>query len=122
MLDRTFVKYINSSTLFMQTISLNFIVPANWTELSDKQLRFVYQLIDDEFNSDKLKTLFLLKWSNLKNGMSARQRFRSYQRSQYPFRADSVDLRRAASAFRLAHFSVDCAWPYLQNQSLRVHS
>ena len=50
----------------MQTISLNLIVPERWEDLSDKQLRFVYQLIADEFNSDELKTLCLLKWSNLK--------------------------------------------------------
>ncbi|MCH5326932.1 MAG: hypothetical protein J1E29_06990 [Duncaniella sp.] len=50
----------------MQTISLNLIVPERWEDLSDKQLRYVYQLIADEFNSDELKTLCLLKWSNLK--------------------------------------------------------
>ena len=50
----------------MHTISLNLIVPERWEDLSDKQLRFVYQLIADEFNSDELKPLCLLKWSNLK--------------------------------------------------------
>ena len=29
----------------MQTISINFLVPQGWHELSDKQLRYVYQLV-----------------------------------------------------------------------------
>jgi len=33
----------------MQTISINFIVPHGWYELSDKQLRYVYQLLADNF-------------------------------------------------------------------------
>lgn len=50
----------------MQTISINLIVPERWSDLSDKQLRYVYQLIADEFNSDEIKVLCLLQWSNLK--------------------------------------------------------
>lgn len=50
----------------MQTISINFIVPQGWHELSDKQLRFVYQLLADEFASDEVKTLCLLQWSGTK--------------------------------------------------------
>lgn len=50
----------------MQTISINFIVPGGWHELSDKQLRYVYQLIASEHNADEIKTLFLLKWSGTK--------------------------------------------------------
>lgn len=50
----------------MQTISINFIVPQGWHELSDKQLRFVYQLLADNFATDEVKTLFLLKWSGTK--------------------------------------------------------
>ena len=41
-------------------------MPESWENLSDKQLRYVYQLIAEEFNSDELKTLCLLRWSNLK--------------------------------------------------------
>ena len=33
----------------MHTISINFIVPQGWHELSDKQLRYVYQLLADDF-------------------------------------------------------------------------
>ncbi len=71
----------------MQTISINFIVPQGWHELSDKQLRYVYELIDDNFATDdkscqreqsqarleyaecsrfcweEIKTLCLLRWN-----------------------------------------------------------
>lgn len=50
----------------MQTISINFIVPQGWHELSDKQLRYVYQLIAGDFATDEMKTLCLLKWSGTK--------------------------------------------------------
>ena len=50
----------------MQTISINFIVPQGWHELSDKQLRYVYQLIASEFVTDEIKTLCLLQWSGTK--------------------------------------------------------
>lgn len=50
----------------MQTISINFIVPQSWHELSDKQLRYVYQLLADEFATDEIKTLCLLQWSGTK--------------------------------------------------------
>lgn len=50
----------------MQTISINFIVPQCWHELSDKQLRYVYQLLANEFATDEVKTLCLLQWSGTK--------------------------------------------------------
>lgn len=50
----------------MQTISINFIVPQDWHEFSDKQLRYVYQLIASEYASDEIKTLCLLQWSGTK--------------------------------------------------------
>ena len=50
----------------MQTISINFIVPDSWEEMSDKQLRYVYQLLADNFGTDEIKTLFLLKWTGTK--------------------------------------------------------
>lgn len=50
----------------MQTISINFIVPQGWHELSDKQLRYVYQLIASEYATDEIKTLCLLQWSGTK--------------------------------------------------------
>lgn len=50
----------------MQTISINFIVPQGWHELSDKQLRYVYQFIAAEHSTDEIKTLCLLHWSGTK--------------------------------------------------------
>ena len=50
----------------MQTISINFIVTQGWHELSDKQLRYVYQLLANEFATDEVKTLCLLQWSGTK--------------------------------------------------------
>lgn len=50
----------------MQTISINFIVPQGWHELSDKQFRYVYQLLADDFATDEIKTLCLLRWSATK--------------------------------------------------------
>lgn len=49
-----------------QTISINFIVPQSWNDMSDKHLRYVYQLIASDFAIDEVKTLFLLKWSGAK--------------------------------------------------------
>ena len=50
----------------MQTISIDFIVPQGWHELSDKQLRFVYDLLAKEYSTDEIKTLCLLRWSATK--------------------------------------------------------
>lgn len=55
-----------SSTKRSSSISINFIVPGSWEEMSDKQLRYVYQLMADNFSTDEVKTLFLLKWSGTK--------------------------------------------------------
>ena len=50
----------------MPTISINFIVPQGWHELSDKQLRYVYQLLANEFATDEVMILCLLQWSGTK--------------------------------------------------------
>lgn len=50
----------------METISINFQLPASWSELSDKQLRFVYQLIANDMSTEELQTLCLLQWSSTK--------------------------------------------------------
>lgn len=50
----------------METISINFQIPASWSELSDKQLRYVYQLIAGDYSSDEIKTLCLLRWGSAK--------------------------------------------------------
>ena len=50
----------------MQTFNINFAVPSKWSELSDKQLRFVYQLIADGNDAAALQTLCLLQWGGAK--------------------------------------------------------
>lgn len=41
-------------------------MPQGWHELSDKQLRYVYQLLAQNFTSDEVKTLCLLHWTGTK--------------------------------------------------------
>lgn len=55
-----------SSTKRSSSISINFFVPQGLHELSDKQLRYVYQLLANEFAIDEVKTLCLLQWSGTK--------------------------------------------------------
>lgn len=50
----------------MQTLSINFQIPSNWAELGDKQLRYVFSLLAQDFSTDELKTLCLLQWSDTK--------------------------------------------------------
>ena len=50
----------------MQTFTINFAVPSKWNELSDKQLRYVYQLIADGNDAAGLQTLCLLQWGGAK--------------------------------------------------------
>ena len=40
---------VNSSSVFKEDVDM---VPQGWHELSDKQLRFVYQLLADNFATD----------------------------------------------------------------------
>ncbi len=48
----------------MQTI--DFSIPRSWLELSDKQLRYVFFLIAEGYDSDVIKTFCLLRWSKVK--------------------------------------------------------
>lgn len=50
----------------MKTISINFQIPASWSELSDKRLRKVYELIASDMDADEIKILCLLQWSDTK--------------------------------------------------------
>ena len=47
-------------------LHIDLAVPQGWHELSDKQLRYVYQLIADNFVTDEIKTLALLHFSGCK--------------------------------------------------------
>lgn len=48
----------------MKTVSINLTLPENWSELSDKQLRYIFQLLATDTDSAGIKTLALLKWSD----------------------------------------------------------
>lgn len=48
----------------MHTINLK--LPTTWQSLSDKQLRFVYRLLAAEHTSAQVKTLFLLRFGNIR--------------------------------------------------------
>lgn len=48
----------------MQTI--NITVPKGWHELTQKQLRYLYYLISEGYNSTAIKTLCLFRWSGLR--------------------------------------------------------
>lgn len=41
-------------------------MPQGWHELSDKQLRYVFDLLAKEYATDEIKTLCLLRWSATK--------------------------------------------------------
>ena len=45
------------------TIKIDFIVPKGWHELTDAQLRYVYNLIALEMSSEKIAVTCLLHWS-----------------------------------------------------------
>ena len=46
--------------------TINLIVPRGWHELDDKQLRYLFGLLADDYSSAEIRTLCLLGWSGLK--------------------------------------------------------
>ena len=46
--------------------TINLIVPRGWHELDDKQLRYFFGLLADDYTSAEIRTLCLLRWSGLK--------------------------------------------------------
>ena len=49
----------------MKTV-ISLSIPKSWQDLSDRELRFVYQLLQGEYPLPKIKTLCLLRWGQLK--------------------------------------------------------
>lgn len=45
------------------SFNLDFTMPKGWSELSQKQLRYVYRLIADGFTADEIKTMCLFRWN-----------------------------------------------------------
>ena len=48
----------------MKTININ--VPCGWHELDDKQLRYLFGLLADDYSSAEIRTLCLFRWSGMK--------------------------------------------------------
>ena len=46
--------------------TINLIMPRGWHELDDKQLRYLFGLLSDDYSSAETHTLCLLRWSGLK--------------------------------------------------------
>lgn len=93
----------------MQTISINFLVPQGWHELSDKQLRYVYQLIAAEYSTDEIKTLCLLRWSGTK--VIGRQD--SSQSEATPSVAGTYLLKRGKLLFEVTPLTLAELLPHL---------
>lgn len=51
----------------MQSFNINFAVPSKWSELSDKQLRYVYQLITDGNDAAVCESATLRNYAIFKN-------------------------------------------------------
>lgn len=49
-----------------EPITINLTIPEGWSQLSDRDLLFVYRLIAAEMNADQLKLLCLMRWAGLK--------------------------------------------------------
>ncbi len=45
---------------------LNVNIPKSWQELPDRELRFVFRLLQGEYPLPKIKTLCLIRWGQLK--------------------------------------------------------
>ena len=46
-------------------INIDLKLPTKWEDLSDEQLRYVYQLLAQHFNFVEIKTYCLHRWSGL---------------------------------------------------------
>ncbi|MBQ1184794.1 MAG: hypothetical protein IIX55_03710 [Muribaculaceae bacterium] len=53
--------------------TINLIVPRGWHELDDKQLRYLFGLLADDYSSAEIRTLCLLRWSGLNSCASDRK-------------------------------------------------
>lgn len=49
----------------MKTV-INITIPKSWQQLSDKQLRYVFRLLNGNFTLTQIKTLCLLQWGGIK--------------------------------------------------------
>lgn len=47
-------------------ITIDLVLPTSWSELTDRQLRYVFSLLAADFTSDEVKIHCLLHWSGLR--------------------------------------------------------
>ena len=45
---------------------LNINIPKSWQELPDKELRFVFRLLQGDYSLAQIKTICLLRWANMR--------------------------------------------------------
>lgn len=86
----------------METISINLSVPTGWNDLSDKQLRYVYSLIANDFSLDEIKVLVLLKWASPKVRVERSADKGKFLCSVRPLHSPHSTLHFELSAFQLA--------------------
>ena len=82
----------------MQTI--NITVPQGWHELTQKQLRYLFFLVSEGYNSTAIKTLCLFRWSGLRV-ISQRQR-------QFYLRLNKTEF--FVTALQIAEAVTSLAW------------
>lgn len=49
----------------MQEMIINLSLPEKWEDLSQDQLKFIYKLVADGFDTDEIKSLCILKWNKI---------------------------------------------------------
>ena len=82
----------------MQTI--NITVPRGWHELSQKQLRYLFFLVSEGYNSTAIKTLCLFRWSGL--------RVISRKQGQFYLRLNKTEF--FVTALQIAEAVTSLAW------------
>lgn len=71
----------------MKTV-IDLSIPKGWQDLSDKQLRFVYRLLNGNYSLAQVKTMCLLKWANMKViRREGAMFFMRYQKQVFPISA-----------------------------------
>lgn len=70
---------------------LNISIPKSWQELPDKELRFVFKLLQGNYSLTQIKTLCLLRWGQLKVVRREGAIFiMRHQKKNYPLNATQI--------------------------------
>ena len=79
---------------------LNISIPKSWQELPDKELRFVFRLLQGNYSLAQIKTLCLLRWGHLKVVRREGAVFiMRYQKKIYPLTAKQISESTEALAW-----------------------